>query len=450
MAKCDIYIKGMHCRSCEILVEDELKKISGVTSAYVNHKKGLATISFQSDLQEADIIKAVENAGYTYGRDSEEKRKFISTDINAYRELGIGAVIAVALFLIARNLGLFNLSSNLSGNYSSLPVVFLIGITAGVSTCMALVGGLILGASANYAKIHPESTGLQKFIPHLYFNLGRIISYFLLGGVIGLLGSVFQLSSSLLGILTIAVGMVMLLLGGQLIDIFPVLKNYSFTIPKGIARFVGLDHQNPAIMGALTFFLPCGFTQAMQLYAMSTGSALSGALTMGVFALGTAPGLLSVGGLSAVVKGRSSRLFFKTAGLVVIFLSLFNISNGLNLLGLNPLISLTGTPVNEAKAGNITDPAVTLENGVQVVRMRQVSNGYVPNKFTVKKGIPVRWVIDSVDSNTCAASIVSQQLGIRKSLQAGNNIIEFTPDTVGNVRFSCSMGMYTGIISVIE
>ena len=235
------------------------------------------------------------------------------------------------IYFIANDLGLFKLVAASSSNFSSLPVVFLIGITAGLSTCMALVGGLVLGASARFAEKHPTATPLQKFKPHLFFSLGRVISYFVLGGIIGYLGSFFQLSLTTLGILTIAVGAVMLLLGLQLTDLFPRLSGASFTLPKGNcqnfwnsrARKKEYSHKNSMIMGALTFFLPCGFTQAMQLFAIASGSPVTGALTMGVFALGTTPGLLGVGGLTSVIKGTFAKTFFKFAGIVVVVLAFF-------------------------------------------------------------------------------------------------------------------------------
>lgn len=449
-----IHIKGMHCRSCEILIEDELKKVKGVKKVSVNHQTGIANVECDCELNQEDVSCAVANAGYSLGEDG--KIHFFSRNHRDYLDLGIAFFIATVIFLVAKTLGIFNLSSAISGSYSSLPIVFLIGLTAGVSTCMALVGGLVLGASARFSAKNPTATGLEKFKPHLFFNLGRIASYFVLGGVIGFAGSLFQLSTSVLGLLTVVVGLVMLLLGGQLIDIFPILKKISFTLPKSLSRALGIKEQseleysnkNAALMGAATFFLPCGFTQAMQLYAMSTGNPVAGALTMGVFALGTAPGLLGVGGLTSVVKGNTAKLFFKTAGVVVILLALFNVSNGLNLLGISPKV--LGAFTTNATSGSIQDPNVTIVNGVQEVRMTQDSSGYSPNKFTIKKGTPVRWIVTSKDNYTCAASIVSQQLGIRKGLQLGENVFEFTPTQAGTIRFSCSMGMYTGSFNVVD
>jgi sulfite exporter TauE/SafE/copper chaperone CopZ len=449
MKKCQIDIKGMHCRSCEILIADELVKIPGIEEVVVDQNLGTAEIYYLGKIKHHRLVRAVAEAGYQIGK---EERPLISKNVNDYKDLGIAFFIIIALYSIAKNFGLFDLSSSISGAYSSLGVVFLVGLTAGVSTCMALVGGLILGASARFSEDNPKSSKMEKFTPHLVFNLGRVISYFILGGVIGYAGSFFQISSSFLGLMTIIVGLVMLLLGGQLIDIFPFLKRFSFTMPSFIGDFLGVkdrsgqeySHKNSFTMGALTFFLPCGFTQAMQLFAIKSGNPIVGALTMGIFALGTVPGLLGIGGLTSVLKKESSKLFFKTAGVIVISLAFFNISNGLNLVGFNPRV------LGASQNITVKDPNISLVNGVQEARMKQLSGGYRPNSFTIQKGIPVRWIITSEDLYTCASSLIVQKLGIRKSLQLGENIIEFTPSELGTIRFSCSMGMYTGSFTVIN
>jgi plastocyanin domain-containing protein len=185
----------------------------------------------------------------------------------------------------------------------------------------------------------------------------------------------------------------------------------------------------------------------MQLYAMSSGSFVRGATIMGVFALGTAPGLLSIGGLTSVVKGAFAQKFFKFAGVVVVLLALFSLNNSLNLIGWNPLYAFAESGTNVL--GSATDPNVTRQGNVQVVRMTQTSSGYEPNVFTITQGIPVRWVITSQDPGSCAASLVSTKLGVRKILTAGENVIEFTPNEVGTILFSCSMGMYRGSFTVV-
>ncbi len=459
MNNCKIHIKGMHCRSCELLIEDELLKIPGITKAEVNHRLGTAHIHYENNLNETAVEKAIHGAGYKLGID---EKPLLYADPKIYQEIGLAFLLAMFLYLVAQYFGILNINTGTSGSYSSLTAVFLVGLTAGISTCMALVGGIVLGASAKYAEKHPKATTLEKFTPHLYFNIGRIASYFFFGALIGMIGSIFQLSTSWLGVLTIVVGGVMLLLGTQLLGISPFINSISFSLPKSISRLFGMKDRenreytdkNATMMGALTFFLPCGFTQAMQLYAMSTGNPVTASLTMGVFAIGTAPGLLSVGGLTSIVKGAFSRIFFKTAGIIVIILALFNINNGMNLTGFQiggiepALASILGLPT--ANETTNTNQNIPLVNGVAEIRMKQGSFGYSPNSFTIKKGDPVKWIIDSVDSNTCAASIVSQKLGIRSGLQLGENVFEFTPTETGTIRFSCIMGMYTGSFTVVN
>jgi len=447
-------ISGMHCRSCEMLVEDKLSEISKIKKIEVNCKRGEAVIHYDSQKPSIiEIEKAIKEAGYSLGTAS--KKTFFSTNASDYKDLAIASLFLLGLYIVAKNLGLANVGVSSASTPSSLGVVFLVGITAGISTCMALVGGLILGISARHSEKHPQASAAQKFRPHLFFNAGRIAIYALLGGVLGMIGSSFQLSGLTLGILTIAVGLVMLSLGLKLIGIFPRLENGGLTLPKSISSALGIknhakeySHKNSFIMGGLTFFLPCGFTQAMQLYAVSSGSFTQGALIMGMFALGTAPGLLGVGGLASVVKGIFAKRFFKFAGILVILLAMFNIANGYNLTGWQ---APTFSNVQSTKATKqISDLNVTMENGVQVVRMKEISSGYSPNKFTIKKGVPVKWIIDAQAPYSCASSLVVSSLKIQKSLKAGENIIEFTPKETGKIAFSCSMGMYTGAFTVVD
>ena len=450
MNKLNLNISGMHCRSCEILVEDNLSKVPEVKKVEVNYKTGTAEIyySAKKPIQE-ELEKAIYEAGYKTGED--EKPAFFSKNINDYKDLGFAVLALLGIYLVLRSLGITNFNIQAPSDPSNLGIVLLVGLVAGFSTCMALVGGLVLGMAAKHAEKHPEASPKQKFRPHLFFNLGRIAGYAALGGILGALGSVFQLSSGLTGVLTLLVGSVMLLVGIQLIDIFPRLNKIKFTLPKGISKALGINnqekeysHKNSAIMGALTFFLPCGFTQAMQLYAVSTGNFAQGAMIMGLFALGTAPGLLSIGGISSVVKGKTAKRFFKFAGIIVILLALFNFNNGLTLAGWE-----FNSNQNQITSTD-NDPNVELIDGVQVIRMVENNSGYSPNKFTLKKDIPVKWIINAKAPYSCASSLISSKLGIRKNLKAGENIIEFTPDQAGKISFSCSMGMYTGAFNIID
>jgi sulfite exporter TauE/SafE/copper chaperone CopZ len=441
-----VSIKGMHCKSCEILIEDELKSIKGVTAVDISHKTGQATIHFEGKhLNHGDVVHAVSAAGYTLG--TNEKPPIFSKNVQDYVELGVGIAVIGLIYFIAKELGLFDLNLATSNNFNSLSVVLLVGLTAGVSTCMALVGGLVLGVASRFSQEHPNASVHEKFFPHLFFNLGRIVSFFILGGVIGLVGSYFQLSPTFMGLLVILVGVSMIYLGLQLTNIFPRLTGVNITLPKWISKAFGISthkdgaysHTEAIMLGALTFFVPCGFTQAIQLYAITTGSFITGAITMAVFALGTTPGLLSLGGLTSFIKGKSTGLFFKIVGLTVIAMAIFNISNGLTLAGLKNTRSV--------KAQTELDPNVKMENGIQIVHMEQNAGGYSPNEFTVKKNVPVKWIIKSVYPS-CASSLMVQKLNIRALLTEKEQEFNFTPTESGEIPFSCSMGMYSGVITV--
>ena len=435
----------MHCRSCEILVENNIvSKVQGVKKVDVNYHKGIVKVYYnQQNISDGQIRKAIEDSGYSMGIGLKES--FLSKDSMTYIELFFAGGVLLFIYFLMKIFGLFNLSYGFSDS-PGLVVVLLIGLTAGISTCMALVGGIVLGISARHAALHPEATPVQKFRPHLFFNAGRMASYLLLGGVIGLVGSVFRFSSPVLGTLIVLVGVVMLFLGLKLIEIFPRLK--SFTLPKGLSRLFGINrenqeyrHRDSFLSGAATFFLPCGFTQAMQLYAVSTGSFTRGALIMGLFALGTMPGLLGIGGITSVIKGWFKGYFFKFAGLVVMVLGVLNISYGYNLTGI--VLNFPSTSKQEEVSG-------TFEDGKRVIKITQYGNGYSPNRITVKVNVPVKLLVNATNLYSCSASFLIPKFNIFTSLQEGINVIEFTPTNTGPIKFSCSMGMYTGVINVIN
>ncbi len=434
-------IKGMHCKSCEILVEQNLKKVCGVVKADVDHKTGQAVVYFDNiKPAQEKIAEAIEESGYKIG--VKEKNGWLSKDASDYQNLFYGAVVLFILYYVARGFGLFNVNVNTEN--SGLGVVFLVGLVAGISTCMAMIGGLVLGISARHAELHPEASAQQKFRPHLYFNFGRVAGFAILGGVIGLLGSAFKISTSFLGMLMVVVSLVMIFLGLKLINIFPFLQDKNIALPKSIAKFFGLgkenkeySHRGAMISGMVTFFLPCGFTQAMQLYAVSSGSFSQGAAIMGLFALGTAPGLLGIGGISSIFKGKKARIFFAAAGLAIILFGWYNIGNASRLFD-------TGSK-------NIpTSASATTTTDVQVINMTQRSGGYSPNVFTIEKGRQVKWVIDSKDAFSCSSYIVMPKFSIGQPLKKGENIIFFTPTETGEISFSCSMGMFTGKFIVVD
>src|SRR3989344_6600575 len=321
------HVKGMHCNACILLTESELQDHAKVLSAKSSLKTNSVKIcgdfgdmSLESIAQE--LTGVLTKHGYSLDVEKQIKTKNW-TDFKVAIPIAISFAL---LFVLLQKMGIVNLVNTNNVTYGTS---FVIGIIASLSTCMAVVGGLVLSMSATFAK---EGDRLK---PQLMFHGGRIVSFFILGGVIGAFGLAFTLNTSATFILSVVIGLVMLILGINLLDLFPGIKKFQPSMPKfigqrvhGIAKF---NHTlTPLLVGVATFFLPCGFTQSMQLYTLGTGSFLRVGFTMLAFALGTLPVLALVSFSSFNVKNSSkSSIFFKTAGLVVIMFALFNLINSL-------------------------------------------------------------------------------------------------------------------------
>ncbi len=447
MSRIIVPIKGMHCRSCELLVQDELSQLPGVKHVKASSKYHQVELTvIDNTIDEAEIAGAVARAGYELG--DSDQLPLLTKNQQIWQQVGLMAVLVTLGMLLASKMGWLNgFGMNVSGQPASLLAVLLIGLTAGVSTCMALVGGLIMAITARFAKTHQASDTLSRLEPVMIFQLGRVLGFLVFGAILGMVGSVMKPSPMITSLLTVALAAVMAVLGLQLTGLFPKLANWSFSLPSWLAEKLGLQASKQAryspgqtaVTGALTFFVPCGFTQSIQLFAASSGSAVSGAMIMGIFALGTLPGLSLVGSLGSMASNEKSRTFARFVGVVVVAMAASSFLTGLNLLGAANTLGSTGRVATTKPSGD-----------VQEIRMIQKTNGYSPSSFTVKKGQPVRWIIDSQDSNSCASSILLAKYGINDVLKPGENVFEFTPDKTGDLKFSCGMGMYTGVIKVID
>lgn len=451
LKKVRLKIHGMHCASCEVLIERKFKNVSGVEKVNVNHASGHAELVCLEELDIEQLNSLVNKEGYHVSL-WEDRNESIPDNLvqknktKDYLQMGWIFLIIVSLYFILKQ---FDFLPNISVDGSmSYGVIFIIGLVAAVSSCIAVVGGLLLALAEKYNQSHPNLTGIQKFKPHIYFNIGRVLGYTVFGALVGALGSVFTISPRANGFLMIFVSAIMLLLGFQLLNLFPGLRRFSPRMPKFISHKIhdlsGKDSKGaPMTLGALTFFLPCGFTQALQLYVLASGDWKIGALTMLVFSLGTLPALISLSAVSSFAKGVFQKHFLKFAGVLVVMLAVFNINNGLTLAGYN----FNPSSVFTAKSNNIEKssiPKVEIVDGKQIVKMKVSGYNYTPNKFTIVEGIPVEWQIDGGGAAGCGKVIVMPSLGISKYLSPqGITTINFTPTETGTIPFNCSMGMMT-------
>jgi len=206
-------------------------------------------------------------------------------------------------------------------------------------------------------------------------------------------------------------------------------------------------NNKPLYVGLLNGLMPCGPLQAMQLYALSTGDPVKGALSMMVFSIGTVPLMFGLGALSSILTKKFTGRMMTASAVLVVFLGVFMFNNGMALSGFAlPSIS------NAFSKSNNTSYAATAEiiDGTQVVTTTLASGGYEP--INVQAGIPVQWNIqaDASSINGCNNRILIPEYNIEKSLEPGDNIIEFTPTESGTVAFSCWMGMIRSEIYVYD
>ncbi|MBI4714306.1 sulfite exporter TauE/SafE family protein [Candidatus Uhrbacteria bacterium] len=444
--KCTYNLRGTSCESCEIVIEREARALKGVKSAQASHKKQQLILEVDplvdKNKLEENLRDSLTSHGYSFSASE------ISTDqiksARDWKNIGGALVLLFAVYLVFKQFGLFTFSPDVELG-EGLFAIFLIGLVASVSSCTAVVIGLLTAISSASAQQNTESSVSQRFRPHALFNLGRIVGFAFFGAIVGMVGSVLQFSPALNGVFVLVIAIVMVSLGLHLLGLAP--KTLHLSPPKWFAHKI-YDLQNskkpfvPFVLGALTFFLPCGFTQSMQLYALSLGDPIRGAIVMTIFALGTAPALLSVGYITSKTKGITLSHISRVAGAIVIVLGVSNFQNGATLLGWtsHPEISIASSPVSQ----------VVLKDGRQLVQMEITSDfTYEPSMITVVEDVPVDWEIYGSNSMGCASSLVQRDFGVQASLRPGLNTVRFTPTKTGKFVFSCSMGMIRGTLIVV-
>jgi sulfite exporter TauE/SafE/copper chaperone CopZ len=444
-----VAVAGMTCRTCERRIERHVAQIPGVERVSASAVHGRVDVVTSDAVSDAALAEAIEAAGYRVGRD-----RWLSTDRRVWLTALAGVAVVAAIVMVASATGFTEAAAG-AGNLAEggLVVALLLGLAAGVSTCLALTGGLVLALSAAFAARNgadDDVSIIQRLRPSAVFVTGRIVGFAALGALLGALGASVALPPMVVATLMIAVAVLMTVLGVRLTGLSPRIAAWSPTLPAGIGRRLGADagavtaysDTRAAALGVATFFLPCGFTQAVQVYALSTGSPLTAGAIMAVFAIGTAPGLLALGGLPSLVPSGARPALLRVVGVVVLAFALVNATAGLRLAGVTPTLSTASGPV--------AAPVITMEDGVQILRTFQLASGYMPADASLYAGVPTRWIVESLEAGSCAVFLQVPSLGLSVTLRPGDNAIDLPPLEPGRIAYSCSMGMYGGSLTVVE
>lgn len=492
-------IGGMTCVSCQNKIERKLRDTAGVEKAAVSFSAGTAVVTYDANIIPLEgIIEVIEKLEYRVLKGNRGQASGLG------RVIGTLAII-VTLYILLQQFGILNLLApgQLADAQMGYGMLFVIGLVTSVH-CIAMCGGINLSQCIPKGEASAEKTGrLAAFAPAFLYNLGRVISYTVMGFLLGLAGLLLGggaevgLPAMAQGILKLVAGVFMVIMGINMLGLFPWLRRLNPGMPKFLAGKVGAGKagsKSPLFVGLLNGLMPCGPLQSMQIVALASGNPLTGALSMLLFSLGTVPLMLGLGSIVSALGQRFTHKVMNVGAVLVVVLGLAMLSQGGSLSGFLPpdlllpvILALAAVGVisslpyrkpsykilSIAAALGVMVLVLTLWNqpgglfagnasasadgggsptaeGQQIVNSTLSSSRY-PN-ITVQAGTPVKWIIDAPEGsiNGCNNRMLIGEYGIEHTFKTGENVIEFTPTKAGNVRYSCWMGMIRGTITVTE
>jgi sulfite exporter TauE/SafE/copper chaperone CopZ len=463
--------KGTTCHSCEEIIKRQARKADGVSMVEFDYATETGKVTF--DPRKTDInriFRLIEKKGYSCSTGSNQNSNGWKKTIGWIAGI-IGILIAgYFLFGLVDGIQMPQISQNMS--YGLLLIV---GLLTGFH-CIAMCGGFVVGYTSKDAQ-----EGRSSHKSHLMYAAGKTLSYTLIGAAFGLLGSIITFTPAMRGIAGLIAGLFLIVFGLNMLNIFPWLRKFQLRTPAFISRFVGSKSKStssPLVIGLLNgLMIACGPLQAIYIMAAGTGSMIEGAKLLFIFALGTLPVMLAFGYFASFISRKMTQTLLKMSGAVVIVLGLIMLNNGLVLTGsgfdfrsivdsvrAGPLPSAAAsagsaggqvaTAAGGNNAGNTATATATannvavLKDGYQEIHMDVIKSGFSPNKFVLKKGVPVKWIIDGKELTGCNSGIQVPAYNLKFQIQQGTQTIEFTPTESGTIRWSCWMGMIPGTFIV--
>jgi sulfite exporter TauE/SafE/copper chaperone CopZ len=446
MVKKIIRIEGMHCNSCERIIEEAFKdKVSDIK---VSYSKGEAEIEYDPEKISSDEIKEIIKAsGYEIGNEKvpedvkEEQKKKINYVPFIIMIIGLAGII----YLTYNFLSGLNLEIPVIGENSGLLLLFLVGVLTGFH-CVSMCGAFVLSYTTKNAL-----NGYKGFGQHLVYGASKVFSYAIIGGLFGLLGGFFAFSVGLRGIIAIIAGLFMIFFSLSMMGV-KFFRKFQFN-PKFLTKFASKasgeakgPYKGPFITGLLGgLFIACGPLQAMYLYAAGTGNFFSGMTSLAAFGLGTLPIMFGFGSLATVISKSTTKKILKISAIIVLVLGLIMLNRGLTVMG-----SPVSYDIIKEKIIGVQSEQVKIVGDYQEINMDVDRYGWQPDSFVLKQGIPVKWNINVKELTGCNNEIYVKDYGLDIKLKKGMNVIEFTPDKVGTVRWSCWMGMIPGSFVITE
>jgi sulfite exporter TauE/SafE/plastocyanin domain-containing protein/copper chaperone CopZ len=426
-----IKVYNMTCASCEVRIEKALTSIPGVTEVLADYKSESVFIEYDDEMcNMLQIKEKISKFGYS------------TENSGNFKIVGM-IIIILAIMLLSKAGNSFDMESKLAN--ASYLVLFIVGVFTSLH-CVGMCGGIMLSQSITAE----NKSKFQSLKPAIFYNLGRVISYTILGGIVGAIGSVFSLTLSMKAGFQVLAGIFMIIMGLNMAG-YSLFRKFNIKLPWSFCS-LKKSGKTPFVVGILNGLMPCGPLQTMQLYALGTGSAVLGATSMFIFALGTVPLMLGFGAISGLLSKDNTKQLVKFGGILIVVLGLIMGNRGLALAGINiSPMALMHKAANQPDSSQVSGeiPKAIVENGVQVITMTATARGYTPSVLYVQKNMPVKWIIKGEQLTSCNSSIVIPSLNIERKLEAGETIINFDAGDK-DINYSCWMGMIGGVIKVVD
>lgn len=320
-----IKVTGMQCGGCETVIEETVSQLEGVGEVKANYDNGMMSVRFDPEKCSIDTIcRTIEPKGYRCvlmapkAKTSVTKRILFSV---------LGLVIIALLVFAARRYGHALVMPTFDGPMSDT-LVLIVGFITGFH-CVGMCGGFVL-TYVNAALEEKRS----PYLAHLFYGVGKTISYTMFGALFGLLGSLVSFTPWIRGATAIIAGLFLLGFGLNMLGFFGWFRRVRLKQPKAVEQLMEPARRrfrHPLLIGFFTgFIFACGPLQAMYVLAAGTASPWEGAKVMFLFGIGTLPALVGFGLFAGFLSGRMLQNFFKISGVLVISLGLIMVTKGLH------------------------------------------------------------------------------------------------------------------------
>ena len=437
----DFHAYGMHCHGCERVIESAVRRLAGVRFVKADYPTEAVRVEFDPHATDFETIRAsVEQNGYRVTRDPAPLR---SAAVRVALVAATLAGLAALIFFDTKWIGAEGEPD--IARHMDLGLIFLLGLLTGFH-CIGMCGGFVVSYVAADAQAQRSPA-----LSHLAYGAGKTLSYATIGALFGALGAFIAFTPFLRGAAGVAAGAFLIVFGLNMLGLFAPLRRFRLGLPEPIEKWVDREaagRHRPFVIGLLNgLMIACGPLQAMYVMAAGTGSPVEGAKMLFAFGLGTLPVMLAFGALASVLSGAVTHRLLRASGFIVVALGAVMINRGLILTGWG--VDLTSLLARLTHVAPIMAPAPQAA-AVQTIEMEANRLGYKPNRFTLTRGVPVKWVINATEITTCNNRIVVPSLNLEFDLKPGAQTVEFTPQQSGVIPWSCWMGMIRGEFAVID